>query len=281
MKKSIIQTKHCIDALNPVGSATLTSALPGEKQFGIAFVGDYVNRVLNKDSLSLDLSPFIHRAFTIQTAQETSFLHAGDLDFVFLIADLETDLSLAVLVATTLQAQSVFTCCIALSPTNSLGAQPLVGVRRNAETYRNASKAVIPLSWGGDQAGINNAIRVCISIAKSALDGSLIGIDFEDLCAQIFRQGCECAYESGEHLLVDTSQPLPGPQWLNQATAALVIVETPALNMHGIARIARNSMSLVRAQMQPNAFVIYAATVNNSLQSHYTVSVLATKNRGE
>lgn len=122
MKKSIIQTKHCIDALNPVGSATLSSALPGEKQFGIAFVGDYVNRVLNKDSLPLDLSPFIHRAFTIQTAQETSFLHAGDLDFVFLIADLETDLSLAVLVATTLQAQSVFTCCIALSPTNSLGA---------------------------------------------------------------------------------------------------------------------------------------------------------------
>ena len=208
-------------------------------------------------------------------------MHSGDIDFFFLIADLETDLSLAVLVATTLQAQSVFTCCIALSPDNPLGARPFEGVRNNAETYRNASNAVIPISWSGDQAGINNAIRVCNSIAKSALDARILGIDFEDLCTQIFQQGCECAYAYGAHLLVNTSQPLPGPQWLSHATTALVIVETPALNMHGVARIARNSMSLVRAQMKPNAFVIYAVTINNSLQSQYTVSVLATKYRGE
>jgi len=277
MNDANFKPQYCLNAQNRISGTTLSAALPGDKKFGIAFVGGSVNRALNEGDLLPDFSPCIHKTFAVQTAHETSFLHAGDLDFVFLIADLETDLPLAVLVATTLQVQEVFTCCIAVSPANPSGAQLSAGMQGIAGTYRKASQAIIPLSWAYDQAGIYSAIQVCTSISKSVLDASLLGIDFEDLCTQIFQPGFECAFESNTCLLVDTSPPLPDSRWVSKATAALVIVETPALHMHGVTRIARNSMNLVRAQMQPNAFILYAVTVNNTLQSQYMVSVLASK----
>lgn len=276
MRISGDQNKICND-LPHMEASSPPEALTADKNFGIAFIGEVAKCALNGRTVPSNLSPCIHRTFFVETAFEASCLDASDIDFVFLIVKIDTDLPLAALIATTLQVQRVFTCCIALSRNEPIRAQPLEGLSRNADAYRKASKVLIPLSCSDDQGGISDAVQVCTRISKSTLDARLIGVDFDDLCYSIFQPGCECGFKSGTFELKDGLPLMPSHAWLIHATVALVIVETPPLRIQEILEIAKKLMKDVRSQIQPSGDVFYAVTVNNSLRNQCNFSVLATR----
>lgn len=222
------------------------------------------------------------------------------LDMVFLVAGMagRTGARTAPIVTQMLRHHGIFTLGFAVMPLDSEGAQRQEIAAACLQELRRHSHAQIPasrndmsyqneeikwLAFAAQRAHLA-LIQLCRGITNSVARTDLVGIDFKDLQNVILGQEGHCAFGFGSSSGVNTAtvaaqraidDPMLGQRRLQQASAALVTIETPPQAAMAVLHDAKLAMNFVRSQMSPNANIIYGATVNLDQSDKFTVSILA------
>src|SRR5450830_1865576 len=222
------------------------------------------------------------------------------LDMVLLVAGMggNTGAEMTPIVARMLCHQGIFTLGFAVMPFDSERLQRQQITNAGIQELQLQSNALIPLfnhdvhhqnakiRWlsSAAQRAPLAFIQLCRSITNSVARADLVGVDFKDLQNIVLGQEGDCAFGFGSTCGVSTvtvaaqlaiDDPLLGLHRLQQASAALVTIETPPQATMTVLRDAKNVMNFVRSQMSPNANIIYGVTVNPGESDKFTVSILA------
>lgn len=222
------------------------------------------------------------------------------LDMVFLVAGMggRTGARIAPIVVQMLHCHGISTLGFAVMPFDSdvsqyqqIAAAGIQERRRHSHALIPASKNDMPhenekIRWllSAAQRAPLTFVQLCRSITNSVARADLVGIDFKDLQNDILGQKGHCAFGFGSSSGLDTAtaaaqlaidDPLLGLHRLKQASAALVTIEAPPQATMAVLRDAKIAMKFVRAQMLPNANIIYGVTVNLDVSDKFTVSILA------
>lgn len=255
--------------------------------FGVIFAGETASQAAAYHC-RLDGSSFICQTNHIRTEEDVSTLDVSGLGCVFVIADLESACDLVNAAGDRLRNRPVFHICIALGDIGNLPASP---PRGDSDAHTCESMPIVSLVPSNRDSGCDNhaesiglALHLVECIARSVLDGRIVGVCLNDLFHYVFHEGHGCTYrfevcsfsmDGGVSESSSFAPPSFARLQLSHASAALVVIETPEMPEMQVRRMAKDSMNAVRKQMRSRADCLYAATINNTLVDRYLVSVLA------
>lgn len=231
------------------------------------------------------------------TSHEIADAVAG-LDMVLLVVGMggNTGTRIAPIVAQVLRNQGILTLGFVVMPSNCEGQPRQQIAQAGIRKLRPHVNALIPffnndiapeakqvrwLSAAAQQAP-QAFIQLCRNIMDPFCGPSLVNIDFEDLRHIILSQEGDCAFGFGSASGMDGAaaaalhaidHPLLGQSRLQRASAALVAIAAPPKTL--TLRDSRNAMNSVRNLLPKDAYIIYGASYDASLENEIVVSVLA------
>lgn len=254
-------------------------------------------KILVGDGKALPLDPHGARLLAQSSLPEIADAVAG-LDMVLLVAEMggAAGSGISPMVAQMLREQDILTLAFATIPFNFESQQRRQIAQTGIRELRVHVNALLPFSNGNIErvAGENASLTSVSSQAALAFDqlwrGILnpvcrpgrVNIDFEDLRHNILSHEGDCAFGFGSANGVNGAEaatrkaiehPLLGQHRLQRASAALIAVR--ASRQAFISQESKYALKSIRNQLSPDAWVIYGAYHDDSLDNKITVSVLA------
>lgn len=254
-------------------------------------------KLLVGDGKALPLNSHAERLLVRSSLPEIADAVAG-LDMALLVTGMgdAAGSGIAPLVAQMLRRQDILTLAFATLPSSFEGQKRQQNAQTGIRELGVYVNALLPFSHGNNVrfAGKGASFTSVSSQAALAFEQlwrgilnpvcrpSWVNIDFEDLRHNILSHEGDCAFGFGSASVVDGAavaalhaidHPLLGQHRLQRASAVLVAVRASRQVLQSGGTTA--AMRSIKKQLSPDAWVIYGAYHDDTLDKEITVSVLA------